>query len=267
MSSYPDLTKFKALSFDCYGTLIDWESGLRAGLEPIISRLPPPPPSSTNTTDVPTEASLTKRFDTLSAALQSSSPTLRYDLNLSSSFRTLAAELGVSVTEEEATAFGSLPGTWVPFADTIPGLEILKRHYKLIILSNIDASNISHTLTHFSPVKFDAVYTAEQIGSYKPADGNFTYLFEHVEEDFGVKWDDERGEGLLHVARSLTADHVPAKRFGLRSVWISRGGDVKDGEGVGGDWEGTKGDVGFEWRFDTIGEFAREVERQFGEKR
>lgn len=278
MTSHPDLTKFKALSFDCYGTLIDWESGLRAGLQPIISRLPPPPPpSSTNTNNntsssfatnpPPTEVSLTKRFDTLSAALQSSSPTLRYDLNLSSSFLALAAELGVHVTEEEATAFGSLPGTWIPFEDTIPGLDILKRHYKLIILSNIDASNISRTLTHFSPVEFDAVYTAEQIGSYKPADGNFTYLFEHVKQDFGVQWDDERGEGLLHVARSLTADHVPAKRFGLRSVWISRGGDVKDGEGVGGDWEGTKGDVGFEWRFDTVGEFAREVERQFGEKR
>ncbi|KAI3540333.1 haloacid dehalogenase, type II [Colletotrichum filicis] len=267
MSTYPDLTKFKALSFDCYGTLIDWESGLRAGLEPIISRLPPPSSSSSAGDAPPTEASLTKRFDTLSAALQSSSPTLRYDLNLSSSFRTLAAELGVSVTEEEATAFGSLPGTWAPFEDTIPGLEILKRRYKLIILSNIDASNISHTLKHFSPVAFDAVYTAERIGSYKPADGNFSYLFEHVEEEFGVKWDDEGGEGLLHVARSLTADHVPAKKFGLRSVWISRGGDAKDGEGVGGDWEETKSDVGFEWRFDTIGEFAREVERQFGEKR
>ncbi|KAK1624934.1 HAD-like domain-containing protein [Colletotrichum phormii] len=267
MSSYPDLTKFKALSFDCYGTLIDWESGLRTGLQPIISCLPPPSSSITDNEAIPTKASLTKRFDTLSAALQSSSPTLRYDLNLSRSFFALAAEVDVSVTEDEATAFGTLPGTWLPFEDTIAGLEVLKKYYKLIILSNIDGTNIAHTEGVLKPVEFDAVYTAEQIGSYKPASANFEYLFKHVREELGVQWDDKDGEGLLHVARSLTADHVPAKKLGLRSVWISRGGDTKDGEGVGGDWEGVKGDVGFEWRFDTIGEFAREVERQFGEKR
>ncbi|OHE90629.1 haloacid dehalogenase, type II [Colletotrichum orchidophilum] len=262
--SYPDLTKFKALSFDCYGTLVDWESGLREGLQPIIARLPPT--SSQQLNDISSHdpsAALTKRFDELSAALEVTEPHLRYDLNLARTFSTLASEVGVSVSAQEASAFGALPGTWAPFADTVAGLAVLQKHYKLILLSNIDEANIRRSVSLLAPVALDAVYTAEQIGSYKPADANFAYLFEHVREELGVEWDAAEG-GLLHVARSLTADHVPAKRLGLRSVWISRGGDVKGGEGVGGDLEGLRGQVGFEWRFDTIGEFAKEVERQFG---
>ncbi|WYZ44392.1 hypothetical protein EsH8_VII_000828 [Colletotrichum jinshuiense] len=256
--SHPDLTAFKALSFDCYGTLIDWESGLLAGLEPIISRLPPNSPHAKNPT------LLAQRFDTLSRDTQVSDPRLRYDLNLSRSFSRLAEELDVAVSEEEARKFGSLPGTWTPFPDTVAGLEILKSHYKLIILSNIDQDNIAATLKHFRPtVEFDGVYTAQKIGSYKPSHGNFEYLFAHARDELGVER--EKGD-LLHVARSLTADHVPAKQIGLRSVWISRGGEKKNGEGVGGDYEKLKDDVAFEWRFDTIGDFAREVDKQFRDK-
>ncbi|GKT74396.1 haloacid dehalogenase [Colletotrichum tofieldiae] len=255
--SYPDLTAFKALSFDCYGTLVDWESGLLSGLRPILSRLPPAGPQATD------PGLLAKRFDDLSSELQVSEPGLRYDLNLSRSFSALAAEVGVAVSPEEAEHFGALPGTWAPFEDTVGGLEVLKRHYKLVILSNIDRRNIAATLGHFRPVEFDGVYAAEEIGSYKPSHANFAYLFARARDELGV--DRERGE-LLHVARSLTADHVPAKELGLRSVWISRGGETKEGQGVGGDFERLRGDVGFEWRFGTIGEFAEEVERQFRQK-
>ncbi|GKT43063.1 uncharacterized protein ColSpa_03244 [Colletotrichum spaethianum] len=255
--SYPDLTTFKALSFDCYGTLIDWESGIQSGLRPILSRLPP---SSHHATG---PGLLAKRLDDLSSALQVSEPGLRYDLNLSRSFSALAAEVGVDVSPEEAERFGSLPGTWPPFQDTVPGLEVLKRHYKLIILSNIDRANITATLGRLRPVAFDGVYTAEEIGSYKPAHANFAYLFARARDELGA--DRDSGE-LLHVARSLTADHVPAKELGFRSVWISRGGETKAGRGVGGDLERLRGDVGFEWRFGTIGEFAEEVERQFRQK-
>ncbi|KAL0935416.1 haloacid dehalogenase [Colletotrichum truncatum] len=258
--TYPDLTTFKGLSFDCYGTLIDWESGLLAGLEPIISRLPSDDPHHAQKPDL-----LAQRFDKLSSDLQVSEPGLRYNVNLARSFSSLASELGVSVSEDEARRFGELPGTWAPFPDTVAGLAVLKQHYdKLIILSNIDEDNISSTLEHFRPqVEFDAVYTAQRIGSYKPSRRNFEFLFEHVEEELGVAFG--KGE-LLHVARSLTADHVPAKQLGFRSVWISRGGETKEGEGVGGDYDKLKGDVAFEWRFDTIGEFAEEVDRQFREK-
>ncbi|KAF9870252.1 haloacid dehalogenase [Colletotrichum karsti] len=255
--SYPDLTTFKALSFDCYGTLVDWESGLRTGLEPILSRIPP------SSTQDQTLDQLALRFDTLSSELQVSEPTLRYDINLARSFSTLADEVGAPVTPSEAEHFGKLPGTWPAFPDTVAGLEILKKHYKLIILSNIDRANISGSQERLRPVEFDGVYIAQDIGSYKPSHHNFAYLFARAADELGV--DRERGE-LLHVARSLTADHVPAKELRLRSVWISRGGETKDGEGVGGDYEKLKGDVAFEWRFDTIGDFAEEVDRQFREK-
>ncbi|KAJ4017764.1 hypothetical protein NW766_003833 [Fusarium irregulare] len=103
----------------------------------------------------------------------------------------------------------------------------------------------------------------EDIGSYKPAHANFNYLFNHAKHDLRV--DRDKGE-LLHVARSLIADHVPTKQLGLRSVRICRGGDTKEGNGTGGDFEELKQQVAFEWKFESIGEFADEVERQFREK-
>jgi 2-haloalkanoic acid dehalogenase type II len=250
--SYPDLTTFRALSFDCYGTLIDQESGMIRGLQPIISRLRP---ESDYKKD---PVLLIRRFHELTQVLEEGEPTLRYSSIVSRSFKSLAKELNISVPEEEMNHLESLPGTWLPFPDTIPGLQILKKHYKLIILTNMDNVNASSTLKHLQPVEFDKVYTAEDIGSYKPAKANFDYLFDHLKRDLSV--DKDHGE-LLHVARSLTADHIPAKRFGLRSVWISRGGEKKEGTGVGGDYERLKENVAFEWRFDSIGKFAEEVER------
>ncbi|QGI70825.1 hypothetical protein CEK26_003159 [Fusarium fujikuroi] len=255
--SYPDLTTFKALSFDCYGTLIDQESGMIRGLQPIISRLPSESDYKKN------PILLIQRFHELTQVLEEGEPTLRYGSIVSRSFKNLANELNVSVPEEEMSHLESLPGTWMPFPDTIPGSKILKKHYKLIILTNMDNANASSTLRHLQLAEFDKVYTAEDIGSYKPAKANFDYLFDHLRSDLSV--DKDRGD-LLHVARSLTADHVPAKRFGLRSVWISRGGDKKEGTGVGGDYERLKESVAFEWRFDSIGKFAEEGERQFAEK-
>ncbi|KAF5670097.1 haloacid type ii [Fusarium heterosporum] len=255
--SYPDLTSFKALSFDCYGTLIDQEPGMIRGLQPILSRLPSESQYQQN------PVLLIRRFDEIIKDLEAAEPTLRHDIILLRSFKDLANELGVSVPEEETQHVGSIPSTWVPFSDTIPGLEILKKHYKLVILTNMDNVNASATMKRFHPVEFDRVYTAEDIGSYKPAQKNFDYLFENIKKD--LQMDKDQGD-LLHVARSLTADHVPAKRFGLRSVWISRGGNTKEGQGVGGDYEKLKEEVAFEWRFESIGEFAKEVERQFGEK-
>ncbi|KAM0351076.1 hypothetical protein ACHAPU_002857 [Fusarium lateritium] len=256
--SCPDLTSFKALSFDCYGTLIDQEPGMVCGLQPILSRLP----SESHYKQNPTV--LIRRFDEFVKELEAAEPTLRHDIVLLRSFQDLANELEVSVPEEETRHVGSIPSTWAPFPDTIPGLEILKKHFKLAILTNMDNANASATVARFRPVEFDRVYTAEDIGSYKPAQKNFDYLFENIKKDLHV--DKDQGD-LLHVARSLTADHVPAKRFGLRSVWISRGGNTKEGQGVGGDYEELKEDVAFEWRFESIGEFAKEVERQFSEKR
>ncbi|KAL2131885.1 hypothetical protein VTI74DRAFT_4470 [Chaetomium olivicolor] len=260
MATHPDLTAFRALSFDCYGTLIDWESGLASDLHPLITRLPPSHPWHAN----PLLA--VQRFNDHSEHLWATQPKLAYDANLVESFRRLAQEQGVELDEEVLEKIGNGPGRWPAFGDTVDGLRRLGKYYKLVILSNVNEANIARAVA--GPLmgsRFDAVYTAEAIGSYKPDWGNFRYLFKGVKREFGV--DKEKG-ALLHVARSLTADHVPAKELGLRSVWIARGGDKPENYGTGGDLEKLKGEgkLGFEWTFQTIGEFADEVERQFAEK-
>ncbi|EYB23616.1 hypothetical protein FG05_02943 [Fusarium graminearum] len=253
--SYPDLTSFKALSFDVYGTLINQEPGMIRGLQPILSRLPDDSPYKTN------PLSLMQRFSVFYRSLAANEPTLRFNIILQHSFKDLADELGVNVSESDIQEIGNTPGTWEPFPDTIAGMQALQKYYKLIAVTNMDNANAAATMKRLQPAQFDKVYTAEDIGNYKPAKANFNYLFEHVKSDLQINRD--QGE-LLHVARSLIADHVPAKQLGLPSVWICRGGDKKEGYGTGGDYEELKHDVAFEWKFDNIADFAEEVERQFG---
>ncbi|OTA91434.1 hypothetical protein M434DRAFT_388615 [Hypoxylon sp. CO27-5] len=257
---YPDLTNFKALSFDCYGTLIDWETGFLNTVRYLTSQLPASHPLNK---EPPTEAM--KRLSAVTRTYEHNHPTLPYNEILAEAITSFARdELKLpGLPDSIAEPFGNSPGTWLPFPDTIGGLQKLAKHYKLVILSNVDNQNISATLEKLAPARFDAVYTAQDIGSYKPARRNFEYLFGHLRADLGV--DKDKGE-LLHVARSLVADHVPAKELGLPSVWISRGGDRKDGSGIGGDYAALRDKVAFGWRFDTIGDFADEVERQFTAK-
>ncbi|KAG7293442.1 hypothetical protein NEMBOFW57_003492 [Staphylotrichum longicolle] len=260
MSTTPSLTSFRALSFDCYGTLIDWESGLASDLSPLITLLPASHPWHTN----PLLA--VQRFNDHSEHLWATQPKLAYDANLVESFRLLAQEQGVELGEDALQKIGDGPGRWPAFADTVDALRRLGRFYKLVILSNVNEMNIARAAAGpLAGARFDAVYTAEAIGSYKPSLENFKYLFDGVKREFGV--DKEKGE-LLHVARSLTADHVPAKEVGLSSVWIARGGDQPEGYGTGGDYGKLKeeGKLGFGWMFQTLGEFADEVERQFAAK-
>ncbi|KAK4166307.1 HAD-like domain-containing protein [Cladorrhinum sp. PSN259] len=256
-SQSPPLTSFRALSFDCYGTLIDWEAGLTHDLLPITSHLHFSHPLRS------TPLSAVQRFNEHQEHIWETQPTLPYDQALTAAFRLLAQEVNVSVPESDAHAIGTGPGRWPAFSDTVEGLLKLSRYYKLIILSNVNDANIASAIERpMQGAKFDAVYTAQQIGSYKPSHNNFKYLFEHAKKDLGI--DKEKGE-LLHVARSLSADHVPAKELGLRSVFIARGGDQPENYGTGGNLEELKreGKVGFEWMFQSIGEFADEVERQF----
>ncbi|KAK3341799.1 Haloacid dehalogenase-like hydrolase-domain-containing protein [Lasiosphaeria hispida] len=259
----PDLTPFKALSFDCYGTLIDWESGLLTDFTPLLAQLPPSHPWATS------PALALERFNAISEHLEETNPTQLYPATLSASLVQLASELSLAPTPSLSAAVTKIatgPGRWPAFPDTISGLLRLRKHFKLIILSNVNNANITSCIgTSLAPAQFDAVYTAEAIGAYKPSHANFRYLFSHARADLDVDFD--RGE-LLHVARSLTADHVPAKELGFRSVWISRGGDQEGNYGTGGDLGKLtdEGKLGFEWKFDTIGEFADEVDRQFAAK-
>ena len=105
---------------------------------------------------------------------------------------------------------------WPAFPDTADALRILKRHYKLVILSNVHRDGFAASNRKLG-VDFDAIYTAEDVGSYKPSNANFEYLLAHLESDLGM-----RGADVLHTAQSLHHDHAPAKRFGLANAWIDR---------------------------------------------
>ena len=151
------LTDFKALTFDCYGTLIDWESGIVAGLSALVSSLDPP-----LTRDQVLEAHA--RHESYQ---QSATPDMPYNRLLEVVYKRLAEEWGVSYTREQAEAYGRSVRNWPAFPDSASTLQYLKKYFKLVIISNVDNENFtySHAKLH---VPFDVVVTAKDVGSYKP---------------------------------------------------------------------------------------------------
>jgi 2-haloalkanoic acid dehalogenase type II len=130
-------------------------------------------------------------------------------------YRRLAEEWRVPVSWAECVDYGRSVRNWPAFADTVDALKYLKTHFRLVILSNVDNESFSFSNTRFA-VDFDAVYTAEDIGSYKPSDRNFEYMIRNL-ASLGVGKDE-----ILHTAESLFHDHAPANRHGLASCWIYR---------------------------------------------
>ncbi|KAE9377805.1 S-2-haloacid dehalogenase [Stipitochalara longipes BDJ] len=251
---------YKLLSFDIYGTLIDWETGIYTSLLPLLTRLPVSSPYHPHTHDLThTRNFILTEYTKLEQSVQKAEPTLTYPLVLTKIYTQLAASLSVPISPEEATAFGNSIGNWTAFPDTVEAMQKLSRHYKLVVLSNVDKASFSRTLSGpLAGVKFDAIYTAEDIGSYKPDLKNFAYLVEHAEQEFGVK-----KEEILKVAQSLYHDHVPAKKFGLRpSVWIERtpGGEEAL---MGSRLEDVKGQVDLAATLGSLGELADVVESAF----
>ena len=143
-------------------------------------------------------------------------------------------------------AYGRSIGSWPAFPDTVEALAYLKRHFRLVILSNVD--NASFAASHARlEVPFDAVYTAEDIGSYKPSPRNFEYMLEKL-ETLGLDRKD-----VLHTAQSLFHDHGPAKQAGLASCWIDRRHDRGGGFGATVKPEATPG---YDFRFVSLAEMA-----------
>ena len=199
------LSDFKALTFDCYGTLIDWESGMAAALRPLTGRLDP----------TPTRDEILQAHGRHEAAQQRATPAMRYADLLAVVYKRLAEEWGLPASWAEAQAYGSSVKDWPAFDDTPAALAYLKQHYKLIILSNVDNASFDFSNARLG-VPFDAIYTAEDIGGYKPADANFTYMLDRI-GTLGLNPGD-----ILHTAESLFHDHGPANRFGLANCWIHR---------------------------------------------
>ncbi len=199
------LTDFKALTFDCYGTLIDWESGMVEGLKPLTSRI-----GRDLTRDEILEAHARHE-----SSQQTWTPAMRYRDLLAVVYKRLAEEWGIAVTWQECAAYGRSVKDWPAFSDSAGALKYLKKHFKLVILSNIDNDSFAASNVRLD-VEFDAIYTAEDVGSYKPADRNFEYMLDKL-KTLGV----EAGE-VLHTAESMFHDHGPANRHGLASCWIYR---------------------------------------------
>jgi 2-haloacid dehalogenase len=200
------LSVFKALTFDCYGTLIDWETGLWNALQPLISA---------GALNVGREEAL-DIFGRLETDQQRETPSLRYSSLLAVVHARMAKSWNFHAHADLHDRFGGSVPDWPAFADSAAALSYLKRHFKLVILSNVDRASFA-TSNKKLGVTFDAVYTAEDVGSYKPDPRNFAYLIEHVEADLGI-----RKSEILHTAQSLHHDHVPAERLGLARAWIDR---------------------------------------------
>ena len=130
--------------------------------------------------------------------------------------RVLAQEFGLNTNEELNQSFGNSVPHWPAFPDTADALRILKKHFKLVILSNVNRDGFAASNLKLG-VEFDAIYTAEDMGAYKPDPGNFDYMLKHLETDLGIERSD-----ILHTAQSLFHDHVPATRAGLATCWIDR---------------------------------------------
>lgn len=199
------LSDFMVLSFDCYGTLIDWESGIRGALQPLLAKAGG---------GVDREAALAA-FARHESAQEAETPRLRYSELLARVHARLAEEWQVAADETADRAFGTSVGDWPAFADAAPALAYLQRFYKLVILSNVDRASFARSNLRLG-VAFAAIYTAEDIGSYKPDLRNFRHMLDRLAEA------GHRPEEVLHVAQSLFHDHVPANRCGLHSAWIDR---------------------------------------------
>jgi 2-haloalkanoic acid dehalogenase type II len=199
------LTDFKVLTFDCYGTLIDWESGMLTALAPLVGRAG----------RELTRNEILEAHARLEASQQQQTPSKRYQELLAVVYRRLAEGWGIKVSWDECIRYGHSVKDWPAFPDSADALRYLKQHYKLVILSNVDNESFAASNQKLG-VDFDAIYTAEDIGSYKPADTNFAYLLTML-KGLGIEKSD-----ILHTAESMFHDHAPANRHGLKSCWIYR---------------------------------------------
>ena len=220
------ISDFKVLTFDCYGTLIDWETGILRVLRPWASR------AGVNAGD----AALLAAFAGCESATQAATPNALYPEILRETHSCIAKKFGKAADPAAAMELGDSVGDWPAFLDSPEALAQLKKRHKLVIVSNINRDSFALSRRKLG-VEFDAVVTAEEVGAYKPDMRMFRRALE-VASSLGASPD-----RVLHVAQSLFHDHVPAKKFGLATVWVKRPspggkfGAARDpGEAVAPDW-------------------------------
>ncbi len=196
-----DYGRFEALTFDCYGTLIDWEAGIVAALREALA------PAGLEASD----DELLEAFAGLEATAEGG-PYLPYRAILDRCVRGVAAGYGIDVSDAGAATFAESVGDWPAFADSAAALALLATRFRLGVITNCDDDLFERSAARLGTT-FDWVITAQSVGSYKPDPRNFEVALERI----GLP-----RERILHVAQSLFHDHVTAQRLGFRTVWIDR---------------------------------------------
>lgn len=199
------LSDFDAFTFDCYGTLIDWERGIADELRPWTLQ------HGLKFSD----DELLETFAKFESRHQAETPDKLYPTLLASVYRDMGAHWAIAVNEQDAIAFGKSIGRWPAFDDSATSLLYLKNHHTLVILSNVDRTSFALSNKKLG-VTFDKIVTAQDVGSYKPDPRNFKYAI-HALAEIGIT-----KEKILHTAQSLFHDIVPAKAAGLTTMWINR---------------------------------------------
>jgi 2-haloacid dehalogenase len=196
-----DFNNFTTVSFDCYGTLIDWEAGILPVLRALLA---------SHGHSVP-DASILELYGEFEAEVESG-PYQSYRDVLQSVVRGFAGHFHFDASSAEIRSLPeSVPG-WPPFPDTVPALRELQKRYKLVVISNIDDNLFAETRKHLG-VDFDAVITAEQARSYKPSLNNFRMALRTLAIP---------PDRLLHAAQSVYHDIVPARSLGISTAWVNR---------------------------------------------
>jgi 2-haloacid dehalogenase len=226
--------EFELLTFDCYGTLVDWETGILDVLRPWDSAHH-------------IEANADERlaaFGAAESAVERERPQALYRDVLWEARGRIAASFGKTARTEEREALASSVGDWPLFADTVEALRALKTWHKLMVVSNVDKESFARTAPKLG-VTLDGFVSAEEVGAYKPDRRMFDRAIA-VARDWGVL-----PRQILHVAQSLYHDIEPAKRLGLRSVWVDRRGGRP-----GGATPKASGDVAPDLRVASLGELV-----------
>jgi len=196
-----DFKRYRVLTFDCYGTLIDWETGILAALGPVRAR------SDRQVSD----DELLERY-ALAESTAQQGEYRRYREVLRAVLLEVAAYLGVALGRHEEELLAHSVGDWKPFPDTVAALKTLRNHYRLAVISNIDDDLFARSASQLE-AQFDWVVTAEQVRSYKPHQNNFLRALERMNVPRAH---------VLHVAQSRYHDIVPASKLGIDCVWVNR---------------------------------------------
>ena len=196
-----DFTRFKVLTFDCYGTMIDWETGIFSALRPILAA---------HRKSIP-DSDLLQLYSELEASAEQGEFLCYRDV-LQSVVRGFGEHLGFAPTADEVHSLPESLANWQPFPDTVEVLRKLKGRYQLAVISNVDDDLFAATAPKLG-VGFDHVITAQQAGCYKPC----MRIFKLAEERMGVSLDQ-----WLHVGQSIYHDVIPAQSLGIATVWVNR---------------------------------------------